>query len=95
MAQCRRIPIACNSVKESCPRSRNSAIPPTIHQFRAEDPGTNYAQARYLCYYLQERGLLRKFHADFVKFQQADSGGYQTLKVFLKEKDMAAFQKRW
>ncbi|MCG8650134.1 MAG: C39 family peptidase, partial [Pirellulales bacterium] len=26
----------------------------TTHQFYRADPGTNYAQARYLCYYLQE-----------------------------------------
>ncbi len=32
----------------------------TTHQFYRADPGTNYAQARYLCYYLQEKGLLRK-----------------------------------
>ncbi|MBW2256623.1 MAG: C39 family peptidase [Deltaproteobacteria bacterium] len=39
----------------------------TTHEFYEEDPGTNYAQARYLLYYLQEKGLLveyyRAFHA--------------------------------
>ena len=29
----------------------------TRNQFYREDPGTNYSQARYLCYYLQEKGL--------------------------------------
>ena len=29
----------------------------TSGEFYNEDRGTNYAQARYLCYYLQERGL--------------------------------------
>ena len=34
----------------------------TDRQFYNEDKGTNYAQARYLCYYLQEQGKLREFY---------------------------------
>lgn len=67
----------------------------TSHQFRNENPGKHYAQARYLCYLLQERGLLRKYYARFVANQRTDPGGYQTLMDVLKESDMAAFQKRW
>ena len=67
----------------------------TSHEFRAEDPGTNYAQARYLCYYLQEKQLLRKYYASFFKNRASDPGGYRTLKKVLNENDMAAFQKRW
>ena len=37
----------------------------TTEQFYHEDPGTNYAQARYLCYYLQEQGLLEKYYREF------------------------------
>ena len=48
-------------------RSKRSARRPTS-EFYSEDRGTNYAQARYLCYYLQEHDLLgkfyRRFHAD-------------------------------
>lgn len=67
----------------------------TSHQFRNEDPGTHYAQARYLCYWLQERGLLRKYYARFVANHRADPGGYHSLKGALQETDMIAFQKRW
>ena len=67
----------------------------TSHEFREEDPGTNYSQARYLCYLLQESGLLRKYYAQFVTNQAKDPGGYQTLQSVLREKDMTAFQKRW
>src|SRR5437773_1911764 len=31
------------------------------HAFYDEDPGTNYGQARYLFYYLQEKGLLNAY----------------------------------
>ena len=64
-------------------------------EFYREDTGTNYAQARYLCYYLQEKGLLRKFYRDFVANQKTDPTGYKTLQTTLAERDMTAFQKRW
>jgi hypothetical protein len=67
----------------------------TSHQFRHEDPGTNYAQARYLCYYLQERKLLRRYYREFVSNHETDPGGGATVQRILKEPDMNDFQKRW
>ncbi|OHB66494.1 MAG: hypothetical protein A2V70_17880 [Planctomycetes bacterium RBG_13_63_9] len=67
----------------------------TDHQFYREDPGTNYAQARYLCYYLQEHGLLRKFYHSFHANRKEDPTGYETLKNVLGRDDMAAFKKDW
>ncbi len=55
----------------------------------------HYAQARYLCYYLQERGLLVKFYHQFVAGAREDPTGYETLRRVLGENDMTAFQKRW
>jgi hypothetical protein len=54
-----------------------------------------YAQARYLCYYLQEQGLLRKFYSEFVENATTDPTGYQTLKHVLGTDDMKAFQAKW
>ncbi len=65
------------------------------HEFYALDSGTNYAQARYLCYYLQEKGLLRKFYRSFGANRKADPSGYATLQEVLGEEDMGAFKKRW
>jgi hypothetical protein len=67
----------------------------TTNQFYGADPGTNYAQARYLLYYLQQRGLLRRYYHAFVRNQRSDPSGYRTLKQVLGERDMAAFQRRW
>lgn len=64
-------------------------------EFYNQDKGSNYAQARYLCYYLQEQGLLVKFYHAFVANQKDDPTGYKTLQKTLAETDMAAFQKRW
>src|SRR2546429_853415 len=54
-----------------------------------------YAQARYLCYYLQEKGLLVKFYHDFAEHVKQDPTGYETLKHVLGESDMDAFKKKW
>jgi len=64
-------------------------------EFYEEDPGTNYAQARYLLYYLQEQGLLVKFYHEFRRSAQDDPTGYGTLCKVLgrKKEDMDAFQK--
>ncbi|HEX6185492.1 MAG TPA: hypothetical protein VFZ44_16515 [Pyrinomonadaceae bacterium] len=63
--------------------------------FYDDERGTNYAQARYLCYYLQERGLLVRFYRDFHAARAADPTGFDTLKKVLGESDMDAFQKKW
>jgi hypothetical protein len=63
--------------------------------FYEQDHGTNYSQARYLCYYLQERGLLVKFYRQFLGARAADPTGYNTLQSVLGERDMNAFKGKW
>jgi hypothetical protein len=67
----------------------------TEYGFYQQDPGTNYAQARYLCYYLQEKGLLVEFYHKFRANCKKDPTGFETLKEVLGEKDMDAFKKKW
>jgi len=54
-----------------------------------------YAQARYLCYYLQEKGLLTKFYREFVADAKRDPTGYATLQRVLRVTDMEKFKKQW
>ncbi len=74
---------------------------PTIKELTAltnkqfYDSGTSYAQARYVMYYLQERGLLHKFYAAFRAAHVQDPSGYKTLVAVLKESDMRNFQRTW
>jgi hypothetical protein len=56
---------------------------------------TNYAQARYLCHYLQEKELLRQYYHAFVSNVAHDPTGFETLKRVLKRNDMVAFQREW
>ncbi len=67
----------------------------TDEQFYNEDRGTNYSQARYLCYYLQQHDLLRKYYHRFLADHRKDPSGYNTLKSVLRRDDMAAFQREW
>ncbi len=64
-------------------------------QFYNMRKGDNYAQARYLLYYLQEQGLLEKFYTEFRNNVKKDPSGFNTLKLILNEKDMKLFQERW
>jgi len=81
---------------------RKGRVPPfkdlaatSDHQFYRMDKGTNYAQARYLCYWLQENGLLVKYYHAFAAGHEKDPTGHETLKRILGTDDIRAFKKRW
>jgi hypothetical protein len=63
--------------------------------FYDHDKGTNYGQSRYLCYYLQEKGLLIKFYREFYLYQKSDPTGYKSLQKVLGEPDMERFKRKW
>jgi hypothetical protein len=68
----------------------------TTDEFYGGDySASNYGQARYLCYYLQEQGKLVDYYHAFVKNSDRDRTGYASLATILKEGDMEDFQKRW
>ncbi len=75
--------------------SFKTLISTTTTQFYTMRRGDNYAQARYLCYYLQQHGLLVKYYRAFRAHAKTDPSGYETLKQVLGETDLPAFQKRW
>ncbi len=64
----------------------------TTEKFYGVDEGTNYAYARYLCLYLQEKGVLREFYHAFVVAHRDDPTGWNTLVKVLGRNDMDAFQ---
>jgi hypothetical protein len=69
------------------------AMDPTT--FYERDRGSNYAQARYLLYWLQQEGKLVTFWKRAVANQAKDPTCYAALRETIGEEDMAAFQKRW
>jgi hypothetical protein len=87
------------AIKEKKTISFEKLTGTTDREFYGGGDGANYsqyyAQARYLCYYLQEKGLLVKFYRTFVANVKVDPTGYATLKAVLGEKDMDAFKEKW
>ncbi|MCD4824970.1 MAG: C39 family peptidase [Phycisphaerae bacterium] len=67
----------------------------TTAEFYGPGSDVHYAMARYLCYYLQENGKLRKYYHAFYKNRKADPTGYKTLVEILGKPDMEKFQKNW
>jgi hypothetical protein len=65
------------------------------YAFYELDTGSNYAQSRYLLYYLQEQGLLDAYWVAFQARGDDPTGGYEALKAVVGDEDMAAFQLRW
>jgi hypothetical protein len=65
------------------------------HFYDDQHVGINYAQARYLMFYLQQKGLLRDYYRKFRDGVKDDPTGIKTLKQVLKIDDLAAFDKSW
>jgi hypothetical protein len=64
-------------------------------EFYGDETGTNYAQSRYLLYYMQEHGKLHAFYKSARASRDRDPDAYKTLVTALGERDMAAFARRW
>jgi hypothetical protein len=70
----------------------------TTDEFYTQDKGTNYAQARYLCYYLQQTELLKTFYKKSRANCAKDPTGYKTLQEVLGRQgddEMNAFHNEW
>jgi hypothetical protein len=90
-----RLPGLQKAIKAHRVPSFETLCSTTTDQFYHSDPGTNYSQARYLCYYLQQRDLLEKYYKEFRSAADRDPTGYKTLQAVLGESEMTDFQKRW
>lgn len=68
----------------------------TTEEFYDDSQGIHYAQARYLCYYLQERGLLRDFYRQFREHAAAgDPTGKATLLRITGKTSLTELQDDW
>jgi hypothetical protein len=90
-----RLPGLQKAIREDRVPSFKTLTALSVEDFYNKDRGTNYAQARYLCYYLQERGLLVRFYKEFYANRAADPTGFDTLKKVLGVEDPDAFKKDW
>jgi hypothetical protein len=66
----------------------------TTRQFYGRGSDLHYAEARYFCMYLQEKGLLEKFYKKFRDNYEDDTTGRKFLEE-LFEKKIDDIQKDW
>lgn len=66
----------------------------TTSLFYGEKSGLHYAEARYLCLYLQEKGLLKQFYQEFKKGFAEEKTGVRALEKVLG-KGVADIQAEW
>ncbi len=63
--------------------------------YRQDLVGLNYAQARYLMFYLQEKGLLKQYYTSFRDGSKDDPTGLETLKKLVAPRKLEDFEKEW
>jgi hypothetical protein len=90
-----RLPGLQQAIKEGTVPSFKMLTAMNANAFYNDDKGANYGQSRYLCYYLQEKGLLIKFYREFYLHQKSDPTGYKSLQKILGEPDMERFKRKW
>ena len=90
-----RLPGLQRAIQKKTNPTFKTLLSTTDKQFYDDETGVHYAEARYLCYYLQEKGLLVKFYQEFTKNSATDPTGYKTLQKVLGERNMITFQKNW
>lgn len=90
-----RLPALQDAIAAKRVRSTKALTATGDRPFYDDDPGTNYAQARYLCFWLQEHGLLRSYYHAFVAAAADDPSGFATLRNIVGAKDMRVWDEKW
>ena len=67
----------------------------STEEFYKDPDGMHYAEARYLCYYLQEKQLLRPFYREFKSNQKVDPTGRETLLEVTGKNSLKELQDEW
>ena len=89
-----RLPGLLDGLKRDDAPSFHDLVHFTTDEFYDDDTGVHYAEARYLCYWLQERGLLSKVVRRAHELRAKDPTGWSALTEVLG-KDPDAFRAEW
>jgi hypothetical protein len=89
-----RLPALQKEIKGGKGRSIVSLVSTTTDEFYGAKDET-YARARYLLYYLQEKGLLVDYYNRFHDHHDEDPTGLKTLRAVLETEDLDGFEKKW
>ena len=89
-----RLPGLQQAMRKGAAISLPDLVKTNIAQFYADNSGVNYATARYLVYWLQEKDLLLKFYNEFKATVRADGTGRAALEAVLGRK-LDEFEPEW
>lgn len=78
-----RLPSLAVAIRNGNAPTLRSVMRTATAQFYGSDKALNYAIARYLCYYLQEMGLLKKYYRELRGRVGSDPTGIRTLELVL------------
>jgi hypothetical protein len=90
-----RLPALQQAIRGRTVPRLQAVLETTESAFYGEGSGMHYAVARYLCLYLQDKGLLEDFYRRFRAAAAQDPTGVITLKAVLGEPELARFQATW
>ncbi len=88
-----RLPALQKAIATGSAPAIGKLIHSSTEEFYGARVGLNYAEARYLCMFLQEKGALARFYAAFRDRFAEDPSGEKFLLEVLGEKDLAAVGK--
>ncbi|HEY5535661.1 MAG TPA: hypothetical protein VIL99_12110 [Ignavibacteria bacterium] len=80
-----RLPRLQKDINDKSYKSIDYLVNTGDEEFYGENSGFNYAQARYLCMYLQEKELLKKFYKTFRSRYSEDITGKKFLEEILNK----------
>lgn len=89
-----RLPALQKAIRENKLRSIEQLIGDNDF-YRTDLVGLNYAQARYLLFYLQEKHLLRDFYRHFRDHVTDDPDGLKSLRQVISPQPLAEFEQDW
>lgn len=88
-----RLPALQKAIRDDKLRSLSDLI--TKDDFRGQQMGMNYAQARYLMLDLQEKHLLQRYYIAFRDHAKDDPHGIKSLEKIIAPQSLDAFEKDW
>ncbi len=70
-----RLPALQDAINDKSYTSLNALVQTSSNEFYGDRSDVNYSQARYLCMYLQENGMLKKYYKLFRDTYNSDNTG--------------------
>ena len=90
-----RLPVLKGGLQSGKLVALEELLATSTEEFYKDPDGMHYAEARYLCYYLQEKQLLRPFYREFKSNQKVDPTGRETLLEVTGKNSLKELQDEW